>query len=285
MSFLTVIPETQLSTFALSSSLYPSPSSPSSTQAAAPLSPEPNTQQLSMPTIDVGNDPGSGSESDTDLSYFESESSCSELAVGSHTQSTEAPESRTSGAGPTISYYHLPLTRARTTVYALWHYAAWSYSQLQQEFNIPLSTLHRIIYGTGDAEKKTKRNQYPSCGCRRVIDSTVKQQLINAATAIAQNRHLPLALIAEQVGIKISARALRRARASKGYHRCVVRVKPFLSPAARVKRNAWAEEFRDWSIQDCADVIWSDEYAFSPGQVSGTVWVTRRPGEEYIEDC
>jgi len=33
------------------------------------------------------------------------------------------------------------------------------------------------------------------------------------------------------------------------------------------------------------DVIWSDECAFSVGEVCGTVWVTRRPGEEYNEDC
>jgi len=113
----------------------------------------------------------------------------------------------------------------------------------------------------------------------------MKQQLINAVTASAQNRRLPLWFVAEQVGIKISARALRRAFDSEGYHRRVSRVKPFLSSAARVKQNTWAEEFRDWSIQDWADVIWSNECAFSPGQVSGTVWVTRRPGEEYLEDC
>jgi len=77
-----------------------------------------------MPEIHVGNDPGSGSASDTDLSDFESESSCSQLAVGSRAQSTEPPESPTSEAVPTISYYHLPSTRTRTTVYALRHYAA-----------------------------------------------------------------------------------------------------------------------------------------------------------------
>jgi len=32
------------------------------------------------------------------------------------------------------------------------------------------------------------------------------------------------------------------------------------------------------------DIIWSDECAFSVGEVCGTVWVTRRPGEEYNED-
>lgn len=33
------------------------------------------------------------------------------------------------------------------------------------------------------------------------------------------------------------------------------------------------------------NVIWSDECGFSVGEVSGTVWVTSRPGEEYEEDC
>lgn len=100
MSILTVIPETQLSTFASSSSVYPSPSSPSSTQAAAPLRPEPNTQQLFMPEIDVGNDRGSGRESDTDLSDFESESSCSELAVRSHLRVQNRLNPPSLGQGP-----------------------------------------------------------------------------------------------------------------------------------------------------------------------------------------
>lgn len=33
------------------------------------------------------------------------------------------------------------------------------------------------------------------------------------------------------------------------------------------------------------NVIWLDECAFSVGEVSGTVWVTLCPGEEYEEDC
>jgi len=45
------------------------------------------------------------------------------------------------------------------------------------------------------------------------------------------------------------------------------------------------EQFRDWQVPDWADVIWTDECAFSVGQAQGTVWVTRRPGEEYLEHC
>ncbi|RPB04671.1 hypothetical protein L873DRAFT_1665964, partial [Choiromyces venosus 120613-1] len=34
-----------------------------------------------------------------------------------------------------------------------------------------------------------------------------------------------------------------------------------------------------------ADIIWSDECSICVGDVSGTGWVTCRPGEEYLEDC
>lgn len=132
-----------------------------------------------MPEMDNGNDPGSSSKSD--LSNFESESSCSELAVSSRAESTAPSVSSTAGEGPAISYYHLLSACTRMTISALRHYTAWSYSQLQHEFNIPYSTLHRIIYGARDVEKN--KINYPSCGHHCVIDSAVKWQLINVATA------------------------------------------------------------------------------------------------------
>jgi len=92
-------------------------------------------------------------------------------------------------------------------------------------------------------------------------------------------------MVAELAGVQVSARALRRPFASEGYHRRVARVKPYLSPPTRQKRKAWAEQYRDWQVSDWSDVIWSDECALSVGDVSGTIWVTRRPGEEYLEDC
>ena len=154
MTFLTLIPEIQLSTFACSFSLCPSSSSPFSTQVAVPTSQEPNTAQPSNHEMHDGNNLDSGSESD--LSDFESESSCSELEASSRAHSIEPRESPEAGGGPAISYYHLPSTYTHTTIYAPLHYAAWSYNQLWHEFNISLSTLLPIIYRMRDAENKIK---------------------------------------------------------------------------------------------------------------------------------
>ena len=91
--------------------------------------------------------------------------------------------------------------------------------------------------------------------------------------------------MAELEGIQLGRRALRRVFESEGYHRRVAQIKPFLSETSKGRRLEWGEHFRDWNNENWMDVIWSDECAFSVGEVSGTVWVTRRPGEEYEEDC
>jgi len=72
---------------------------------------------------------------------------------------------------------------------------------------------------------------------------------------------------------------------SKGYHRRVAWIKPFLSDNSKGRRFEWGGLFHDWSSEDWMDVIWSDVCSFSVGEVSGTVWVTRHPREEYEEDC
>ena len=47
-----------------------------------------------------------------------------------------------------------------------------------------------------------------------------------------------------------SADVLRTAFATKGYHRRVARVRPFLSLAAKDKRFDWAQHYADWTRAD-----------------------------------
>jgi len=158
-------------------------------------------------------------------------------------------------------------------------YTNWSYSQLQDTFHIPRATLHRILHNP----RSQVRNS--SLGRPLTIDDNSRSRLIELATPNATNRRLPLSGIADLAGLKIGYRALKRAFASEGYHRRIARIKPFLTQATKTKRKEWAEGYGDWTIQDWQDVIWSDECAFSVGQGPERVWVTRRPDEEYIEDC
>jgi hypothetical protein len=78
----------------------------------------------------------------------------------------------------------------------------------------------------------------------------MRQQLIQHATASQENRRKSFAQIAEETGVTINKRTLRQDFADTGYHRCVTRVKPFLSVAAKVKCYNWAISVRDWTIAD-----------------------------------
>jgi len=71
----------------------------------------------------------------------------------------------------------------------------------------------------------------------------------------------------------------------EGYSRRVARKKPFLDERKRGLRLAFAQAHQGWSKDDWRRVIWTDEcYVWLSGHTS-RVWVTRRPGEEYNDDC
>lgn len=180
-----------------------------------------------------------------------------------------------------ISSNRIP-QETRAMVCGLRRFSNWSYSELHQTFHIPLASLHGII-------QTRQISQAHSChrlGCPLSNSAEVQRQLISTSTASAHNRPLPLSQVAQVARINIGQRALMWLFHSQGYHRRVARVKPYLSPTAKEKRKPWGERFQDWTVPDWQDVIWSDECAFSIGQVpGGTVWVTPRAGEEYLEEC
>ncbi|PUU77795.1 hypothetical protein B9Z19DRAFT_1127829 [Tuber borchii] len=159
----------------------------------------------------------------------------------------------------------------------------WTYRQLHEEFNVPMGSLHRLIHDTSSAASSSPTNE--SRGRKPVFTPDIKRLLIKTATASAYNRHLPLSEVAKLAGIKASDRSLHRIFCSQGYNRRVARIKPFLNAETKQKRLDWGWKFHDWAESDWADVIFSDEAAFNCGQLSGTIWVTRKPSEEYDEDC
>jgi len=156
-----------------------------------------------------------------------------------------------------------------------------TYHWIHQEFNIPLGSIYRLIHGNGTTNSTTS-SQYRR---KPLFTPTVRSRLINTATASAYNCHLPLAEVAKLANIKTSKRFLRRIFQSESYNRHIARVKPFLTTKAKENRLTWATDFADWTAENFSNVIFSDEAAFNYGKLSGTIWVTCKPGEEYTEDC
>jgi len=170
----------------------------------------------------------------------------------------------------------------RDTIRRLYEQGGWTYRQLHEEFNVPMGSLHHLVHSAPITSGGN--SPYRSRGRKPIFTPEIKQHLIETATANAYNRRLPLSEVAKLAGVQASDRSLRRIFRSQGYNRRIARVKPFLTAAAKQRRLQWAQQFQDWREGDWGEVIFSDTAAFNCGQLSGTIWVTRKPHEEYEED-
>ena len=95
---------------------------------------------------------------------------------------------------------------------------------------------------------------------------------------ICNNQQAPYKEVAVAVG-GISEHQVLQIATEAGYHRCVVRRKPFLSKAAIKKHLAWAKEnkTRNWRT-----VIFTDKTQLELGERPGPVYITCKPGEEFL---
>lgn len=62
-----------------------------------------------------------------------------------------------------------------------------------------------------------------------------------------------------QHGIAVSAQTVRRRLSNVGLRGCKARHKPHLTEDHKKKRLLWAKQYQNWSVDDWAKVMWSDE--------------------------
>jgi transposase len=104
-----------------------------------------------------------------------------------------------------------------------------------------------------------------------------------------QNRRLCATGVKElwkkKTGQNVSVNTTRRALYSLGLRNCITRRKPLISPANKATRLAWCLEHENWTKNDWAKVLWSDESTFTQFQQSRTSRVWREPTEEWSLSC
>lgn len=83
----------------------------------------------------------------------------------------------------------------------------------------------------------------------------------------------------------VSTSSVRRILDESGYHRRKAHKVVWLDERHKQGRLSWAKENQRRTDEQWAKIIWSDEVYIHIGDDRGTVWVTRRPGEEYDEKC
>ncbi|KAI0993337.1 hypothetical protein K3495_g14847 [Podosphaera aphanis] len=73
----------------------------------------------------------------------------------------------------------------------------------------------------------------------------------------------------------VSERVLQNELKNRGYARHPALKKPPLSEVNKRKRLEWAEAHKDWSDEDCMNVIWTNETWVTGGQ-HNRYWITRK---------
>lgn len=63
----------------------------------------------------------------------------------------------------------------------------------------------------------------------------------------------------ERHGVCISARTVRRRLVESGLHGRIARRKPRLTAEHKKKRLQWAQKYKNWTVEDWGNVLWSDE--------------------------
>lgn len=178
----------------------------------------------------------------------------------------------------------IPLTHGAEHEYGLKMYAiglargSGSRAMAVEETGIPYSTVSRLL---AKFEEQGTVENAPRSGRPRILTDRGERLVVHTAQ---KNRRLPLQDISNMLPVKVSTSTIRRILDRSGYHRRVARKVPYLNASHRRCRRAWARKYRKWQAQ-WNHVIWSDETYIFLGDKAGRVYVTRKAGEELLEEC
>ena len=153
------------------------------------------------------------------------------------------------------------------------HYEKVSIRSIGKAVDVSKSTAHDTIQRL---EKHGRKESLPRPGGPAKTSDRDQRRIIRH---LRGNRKSSYTDVAGE--FEVSASTIRRVAAANGYHRRIARRKPFLSRRARAKRTTWAQNASkvDW---EC--VVFTDETSVEIGLNPSRVHVTRRPGEEYMEE-
>ena len=145
-------------------------------------------------------------------------------------------------------------------------------------YNPEISKKILAIY-VEDAPTKTSRKPTP----QRIVDLILQIVTKNSTTRsyscrrIAQEVHNT----SNQEGVKISASTVYQILTANGYKSCKQTVKPGLTDEMKKKRLEWCLLYKDWTLEDWKNVIFTDETSVQLGGVQGKRRVWRTTKEAY----
>lgn len=139
-------------------------------------------------------------------------------------------------------------------------------------------TLRQVQYALNHRLTPQKHH----CGRHLLLKDPEIDGLVDFICASKKNRRMPWREVAQIWGV--SEAAITNALKSRGFSRRVARRKPPISEENRLLRLAWAMQHLDWTPEQWALILWTDETWVTGGRHTRT-WVSRRDGEEFDPTC
>ena len=131
-------------------------------------------------------------------------------------------------------------------------------------------------------KKKGSTENLPRTGRPKKTTECMERSIIRESLA---NRQKPFCEIANAASPRISTSTIRNVLRQKGYHRHVAKKLPYLTQAHKRARLAWAQICKAFTVRNWQKKIWSDECYVYLGDNRGRIFITRRPGEKFRDDC
>ncbi|GET67406.1 IS630 family transposase [Rhizophagus irregularis DAOM 181602=DAOM 197198] len=114
------------------------------------------------------------------------------------------------------------------------------------------------------------------------LNNNEKNALINE---VKKNRREPLHEIINTLGLNCSLTTARQTLYDAGIHSHVAAKKPFVSKKHVLAHVSWCEKYKEKTIQDWNQVIFSDESSVEIGKQSRQIRVWRHTGERFNIEC
>ena len=162
--------------------------------------------------------------------------------------------------------------------------AGMSYQDIGDELGMSKSGAWKIIHKekvTGSVQDLPRSGRPPVLSDRDNRALKIASLKNRKLTAVDHARNLRLHGIKKKVNVTTVRSRLRE----MGLNGRVARKKPLLSKVHKKKRVEWAKKYKKWTKKDWEKVLFSDESPFTLFPSSGKLYVRRRVGEEYLDEC
>jgi len=166
-------------------------------------------------------------------------------------------------ATPPLDFTHLPgeeiPTKHKEAIRQLYGFAKIPVEVLATRYRLGRTTIERIL--DYDAPERT---QITRTGRPTKLSDKQVDEIIEYASKSWDHRVLDYVRLHDELGLSCTVKTLERRLKQRGYFRCVVCQKPYLTAAQVIGRLLWAITHIFWT-KEWLKVLWSDEVTFLVG--------------------